>query len=218
MTLDIRAELEKAGAVLLDRHFVYTSGMHGSGYINMDPLFPKVKLMQGICAGLARPFVDIPVDTVAAPATGGIMLSVLTALASDHWATGTPDAIWADKSGADFVFERAGFAERVRDKRVLVVEDLLNTGGSVAKVCHEVELLGGEVVGVSVICNRGGLNAGNLGVPRLESLLDVSLEVTPKSSCPLCAAGVPIVTDIGHGADFEKEFPDYHGGYYAVLN
>ena len=44
-TLDILAELDRVGAILLDRHFVYKSGKHGSGYINMDPLFPDVALV-----------------------------------------------------------------------------------------------------------------------------------------------------------------------------
>jgi orotate phosphoribosyltransferase len=187
-TLDILAELDRVGAILLDRHFVYKSGKHGSGYINMDPLFPDVALVSAIAAELVRPFAG-EFDTVASPATGGV----------------------------GFAFERAGFAHHLTGKRVLVVEDLLTTGGSVIGVCREVERHGGTLVGVSAICNRGGVTAAQLGVPRLEALATVSFEAVAAQECPLCAARVPIVEDIGHGAEYKAQHPDHPGGYVTLL-
>ncbi len=224
MPLDIEKELAEAGAVYTDMHFVYASGKHGSGYINMDPLFTNTKLMWHLGVELWGPFISDALffDTVAAPATGGIALAYATAFSLKHEidvGSGGPivDVVWADKDGGDFVFERAGFINHVRDKRVLIVEDLLTTGGSVAKVVHEVERGGGNVIGVSAVCNRGGITAESLGVPRLESLLNVSFEAVAPESCPLCASEVPIVADIGHGADHKTGHPDYAGGYRTLL-
>lgn len=214
-TLDVLAELDRSGAVLLGRHFVYTSGKHGSGYINMDPLFSDVRLTARICGLLVAPFLD-EIEVVAAPAVGGVALSVLAALAACEGEREV-NAVWADKAGDDFRFERAGFAERIRGKHVLVVEDLLTTGGSVAKVCREVERLGGILIGVSVVCNRGRLTASDLGVARLEELARVDFEAVDAGSCELCAALVPIVTDVGHGARFQLERPDYAGGFARLL-
>jgi orotate phosphoribosyltransferase len=214
-TLDVLAELERSGAILVGRHFVYTSGKHGSGYINMDPLFSDVRLTARICELLVAPFLD-EVEVVAAPAVGGVALSVLAALAASGRAREV-NAVWADKACDDFRFERAGFAERIEGRRVLVVEDLLTTGGSVVKVCREVERLGGILLGVSVVCNRGGLAAADLGVARLEELARADFEAVDAGSCPLCAAGVPIVTDVGHGARFQLEQPDYPGGFVRLL-
>jgi len=208
--MDVLAELEKVGAVFTGKHFVYASGKHGSGYINMDIMFPQVGLVSELCKDLIAPFVG-EFDVVAAPATGGIELGVLSALAA-----GTP-GVWADKDGdGGFIFERAGFIEQVKGKRVLVVEDLLTTGGSVEKVCREVEKVGGKVVGVSVVCNRGGVTAEQLGVPTLTALATVNFTASDEVDCEACAAGEPIVEDMGHGDDYKKSHPDYMGGYVKL--
>jgi orotate phosphoribosyltransferase len=216
--MDILQELDQVGAVLLDKHFVYKSGKHGSGYINMDPLFTNVLLTRSIAYELTRPFWQNGYDTVAAPAVGGIVLSVLTALESPRTPATYPAVVWADKDGDNFVFERAGFLDNIRGKQVLVVEDLLTTGDSVTKVCRQVEQNSGEVVGVSVVVNRGGVTAEDLGVTRLESLANVSFEAIDADTCPLCEQGVSIVEDIGHGADYKREHPDYPGGYIKLLS
>jgi orotate phosphoribosyltransferase len=206
----VLAELETIGAVFTEKHFVYTSGKHGSGYINMDMMFPHTELVAEICKELAEPFAG-GFDTVVAPATGGIVLAVLTARE-----TGTK-GVWADKGGeSGFWFERAGFVQQVAGKRVLVVEDLLTTGGSVEKVCREVDKVGGVVVGVSVVCNRGGVTAEMLGVPSLHALAEVSFTASDPADCPQCQANVAIVEDMGHGDEYKKEHPDYAGGYVKL--
>lgn len=219
--MDILKELDQAGAVLLNQHFVYKSWKHGSGYINMDPLFPDVQVVEELCIGLITPFRDgaggIAFDTIAAPATGAIVLAVLAANETGQRFGCNIPAVWADKDGDDFVFERAGFTDHLKGKRVLVIEDLLTTGGSVLKVCREAEKHGAEVVGVSVIVNRGGLTAEQLGVPRLEALAAVNFTAVDAEKCQLCLDGVPIVEDIGHGADYKTKHPDYAGGYVKLL-
>ena len=205
--MDILAELQKIGAVFTGKHFVYASGKHGSGYINMDIMFPQVPLVALLCKDLIAPF-EGEFDVIAAPATGGIELGVLSALAA-----GTP-GIWADKDGdGGFVFERAGFVEAIKGTRVLIVEDLLTTGGSVEKVAREVEKVGGTVIGISVVCNRGDVQAADLTVPRLAALADVHFVAVDAEVCPDCANYVPIVEDMGHGDDYKKAHPDYAGGY-----
>ncbi len=213
--MDILQELDKAGAVYLDRHFIYTSGKHGSGYINLDPIYTNVSLVSDLCRELIAPFHG-QVDTVAAPAVGGIVLAVLSARAFAD--KGEDVAItWADKADGEFIFERAAFAQKLVGKRVLVVEDLLTTGGSVDKVCRTVEAAGGQLVGISVVCNRGDLTAEKLGVPKFEALASVSFSAMDPASCELCDKKVPIVEDIGHGADYKVEHPGYTGGYIKLL-
>jgi orotate phosphoribosyltransferase len=215
-------ELDRAGAVLLRQHFVYKSGKHGSGYINMDPIFPDTELMWRIGTELWLAFRGVAFGAIAAPATGGIALAYAAAY-TRHWevdvGNGGPivDVVWADKVGDDFAFERAGFAEVLQDERLLVVEDLLTTGGSVIKTCRAAEALGAEVVGVSAVVNRGGVTAEDLGVPRLESLASVNFEAVAAEDCPLCRDEVPIVSDVGHGAAYKEAHPDYPGGYVTLL-
>jgi orotate phosphoribosyltransferase len=218
---DVMSELAQAGAVLVDKHFVYKSNKHGPNYINMDPLFPNIKLMQRIVADLIEPF-DLYPQTFAGPATGGIELAVLAASrAVSRDPVLVPTAcVWADKNGDDFRFERAGFIEHLNGKRVLVLEDLLTTGGSVIKVCREAESHGAEIIGVSVIVNRDPANntAESLGVPRLEALAEVNFTAVSEPECELCAHGVPIVVDIGHGAAYQDNHPEYAGSYIRLLD
>ena len=87
--------------------------------------------------------------------------------------------------------------------RVLVVEDILTTGGSVKKVIEATRAIGGEVVGLGVLCNRGGITSHDVGdVPKLFALVNVTLESWTEAECPLCAKGIPINTDVGKGRDF----------------
>ncbi len=212
---DVMAELAKAGAVLTDSHFVYTSGKHGSSYINLDRILPDIALMGRACEQLAAPFVG-EVEVVAAPAVGAIVLAVLTAQALSKGGLEVA-AVWADKnSDGDLVVERAGFGRRLDGRAALVVEDLITTGGSVKKVCGEVRRHGAQVVGVSAVCNRGGVTAEGLGVPRIEALGAVGMAAFFPADCPMCADRVPIVEDVGHGAAFRQDHPEHPGGFIRI--
>lgn len=212
--MDVLEKLRDAGALSVDSHFIYTSGRHGSAYINLDPLLPDVSTLAALCQDLAKPFRGT-VDTVIAPAVGAIPLAVLTAVALS--ADGDPvTAVWADKVEGGFAVERAGFAERLTGRRVLIVEDLLTTGGSVAAVCQAAQRHGAVLVGIGALCNRGNVTAAQLDVPQLHTLASVDFGSADADDCGLCAAGVPIVENIGHGREFRAQRPNYVGGYVRL--
>lgn len=211
--LDMYGILLEHGAVLTDQHFIYTTGRHGSGYINIDCLLPHVAILKQICRMLTEPFADI--DCVAAAATGGIPIATLCAAVTP---SSSIRAVWADKTSSGLVIERAGFKEAVAGKRVLVVEDSLNTGSSVTEVIREVRRLDGSVIGVSVICNRGSQSASSLDVPVLHELCIATFDTYTADVCPLCAANQPIVRDIGHGTSYEQAHPSYPGGFVSVVS
>ena len=86
-----------------------------------------------------------------------------------------------------------------------MVEDVLTTGGSAKKVIETTRALGGNVVGLGVICNRGGVKPADVaGVPKLFALLDVTLDAWDASECPLCKKGIPINIEVGKGRDWLK--------------
>ena len=97
---------------------------------------------------------------------------------------------------------RRGYDKLVVGKNVLVLEDILTTGGSVKKAVETAKAAGGKVVGVAALCNRGGVTAEFLGVPELHSFLEVSLESWEEKDCPLCAAKIPIHTEVGKGREY----------------
>jgi orotate phosphoribosyltransferase len=194
--------LHKAGAVITGSHFVYTSGKHGSAYVNKDAVYPHTKTTSALCRAIAERFVA-GVDVVIAPAVGGVILSQwvahhLTEL-SGHEVIG----VYAEKSedGETFVIRR-GYDKLVAGKEVLVVEDILTTGGSAKKVIEATRSIGGYVVGLGVLCNRGGITASLVAVPNLFALTNVPLDAYDEAKCPLCADKVPINTDVGKGKEF----------------
>lgn len=97
---------------------------------------------------------------------------------------------------------KRGQAKHIAGKtKVLVVEDILNTGGSAALTVKAVREAGGEVVAVGALVNRGGVTAEGLGVPYLVSLLNVTMSAWDETECPLCP-DTPINTEVGHGKEF----------------
>jgi orotate phosphoribosyltransferase len=76
-------------------------------------------------------------------------------------------------------------------------------GGSAKKVIDVVRSIGGEVTGVAVLCNRGGVTAHDLGdVPELISLANVQMDAWDEQDCPLCSQEVPINTEVGKGREY----------------
>lgn len=193
-----RAEriLADAGAVIRDSHVVYTSGRHGSAYVNKDAVYPDTRRVSELCAllaDLARP--QRP-EIVCGPALGGIILAQWTGHHLDL------PAVYAEKLPEGGLGLRRGYDRMVRGRRVLVVEDILNTGGSVAQAIDAVRAAGGEVVGVVALVNRGNVTAEQLGVPALHALVALDLASWAADACPLCRDGVAVNTDVGKGREF----------------
>ncbi len=205
-------------------HFVGVSTKHLAGYCNIDPLMPHVREVGQLIQELVASFAEDDVEVVASPAIGAIPFAHWGA---QHLMSGTEKEIlgvWADKvSGTEqreFIFEREGFAQAVASKRVLILEDMVNQMASVKAMIKTVRDAGGTVVGVGCVAANKGANAEELDVPKFVKLTSVEYDVWTAEECAvrgLCAQSVPIVTDIGHGDDFQKVHPDYRGGYIRLL-
>ena len=199
---EARAILARANAVLTDDHFVYTSGKHGSAYVNKDAIYPHTKETSRLCEMMAEAFKHESVDVVIAPAVGGVILSHEVALHLSEMCGREVLGVYADKTADGFEIKR-GYDKIIADKNVLVVEDNLTTGGSVKKVVEAVRGGRGNVVGVAALCNRGQVTTEDVGgVPRLDALVNVKFDAWDEHECPLCAAHVPINIEIGKGKEF----------------
>jgi orotate phosphoribosyltransferase len=193
-----RAEeiLGEVGGILTGRHVVYTSGRHGRAYVNKDAVYPYTERVAELCGLLAESVRGLGPQLVCGPALGGIILSQWTA----HHLGAL--AVFAEKVPGGGLGLRRGYDRLVAGKRVAVVEDVLNTGGSVREAVAAVRAAGGQVVAVAALCNRGGLTAADLDVPVLRALMELSLESWEASACPLCRDGVPVDTEVGKGREF----------------
>ena len=196
--------LNRVGAVITDSHIVYTSGKHGSAYVNKDAIYPHTSQISSLCWEMAKWFALDNVQVVIAPAIGGVILSQW---AAHHLSTINGHevlSVYAEKdtSGDNFVIKR-GYDKLITGKNVLVVEDVLTTGGSAKKVIEATRALGGNIVGLGVLCNRGGVTVQDVSdPPKMVSLVNIKLDAWDEAECPLCATNVPINIDVGKGREY----------------
>lgn len=194
--------MAKVGAILTNSHIVYTSGRHGDSYVNKDALYPHTEIVSQLCESIARHFLPMKIDAVAAPAIGGVILSQWTAHHLGKLMNRDIYSVYAEKTeGDDFVIKR-GYDKIIANRRVLILEDVLTTGGSVKKVIEVCKKIPCDIVGVGALCNRGNLTADELGVKEFHTLLKVDLGSWDEKDCPLCQKNIPVNTEVGKGREF----------------
>ena len=169
--------MERRGAVLRG-HFVLSSGRHSDLFVQKFRVLEEPKLAQRFGESIAAQF-DNEFDVVASPAVGAVVLGFAAALASQA------RFVFAERAGEDLEFRR-GFHIEPHEK-VLVVEDVITTGGSTRETIEAVIGAGGKVVAAASIIDRSGGTA-DVGVPR-SALATLKVETYDPNSCPLCAQG-----------------------------
>lgn len=205
--------LKKVGAILTNDHFVYTSGKHGSVYINKDFLYPHTKETSLVGKMFAEKFKNKAIDVVAAPAVGGTILCTWTAYYLSKLKNKEILSVYTEKdkgttasaAESEQIFRR-GYDKFIKGKKVLVLEDLTTTGISVRKTVDAVKKAGGKVVAVGVMVNRNqtGVNAKTVGAP-FYALGVFPAVAYDEKSCPLCKDKVPVNIKIGHGKKYMEE-------------
>ena len=178
---EVRQLLVDTGAIM-EGHFLLTSGLHSGLYVEKFQVLQWPEHTAKLCAALAERFKKDGVQVVVGPVTGGILL------AHEFGKNLGTRAIFTERENGKMTLRR-GFAIEPGEK-VLIVEDIVTTGGSVQEVLEVIKEKGGEVVGVALLVDRSGGKA-NFGV-RTESLLTLEVPTYQPDTCPLCAKGVPM--------------------------
>ncbi|MCH7828405.1 phosphoribosyltransferase [Patescibacteria group bacterium] len=195
-----RELLESMGAIL-SGHFVFASGLHSNTYINKDAVLVRPRLLNDVAKDIvAHSGPDI--QTVVAPEKGGIKLVHAVAQELCRLMESEIFSPYAERGENDRFYFKREHGKFVAGYQVLVVEDVITTGTTVRSVIDAVRELGGTVVGVGVICNRGKETAQTLGVPWLYSVLQIPLPNWEAILCPLCLQRMPVNTEVGHGWKF----------------
>jgi len=199
---DVLDILQKVGAFRAG-HFVFTSGRHSDSYVLKDAMYAYSRETSAVCREMAERFKDEGVEAVIGPAIGAAILAQWTAYHMGEMTGRDVYSVYADKDGqGGFVIKR-GYDKILSGKNVLVVEDLTTTGGSVRKVVEAVQKVGGKVVGVVVLANRGDVTKDAVGnPPRFECLVTLHLDSWDQDQCDLCKSNIPVNTDVGHGKAF----------------
>ena len=177
-------EILKEAGVLLEGHFLLTSGKHSNKYLQCAKIFRNTRYSEELCADLAGQFSESKVQLVVGPAMGAVQMAYEV---SRHLKV---ENFFTERENGEMVLRR-GF-EIKPGTRVLVVEDVVTTGGSVMEVIRLVQNAGGVVVGVGMIVDRTGGEI-DFGVPH-KSVISVKVEAFSPEECPLCKEGkLPLI-------------------------
>lgn len=200
---ETRAILQESNALLSDGHFVYISGHHGSGWVDKDAIFIRMDRVRRLTQLLADAVERIRPEILCGPAMGGMIVAQWTA-----FVLGLP-AVFAEHDICPMTGQlrgpfglHRGFNRLVAGRRVLVVDDIVNTGFSIGQTIAAVQSAGGTVPAAAALVDRGNVDAIGLGVSEYLYLLEYDIPNWPAADCPLCKQHVPVNTLHAHGQDF----------------
>lgn len=174
--------LKKAGS-FLEGHFVLTSGLHSPHYIEKFRILEKPDLTETLCRELTGKFKNEKITVVIGPMTGGILL------AYEMGKQLACKVIFTERVKGKMTLKR-GFGITNKDK-VLIVEDIITTGGSVNEVIEVVNLTGAEITGIGCLVDRSNGKA-KFDYP-FKPLLTMDVITYKPDECPLCKEGIPLV-------------------------
>jgi orotate phosphoribosyltransferase len=176
-------ELFRKSGALLEGHFRLTSGLHSERYLQSALVLQYPELAEQLGAAVATRARHLQPTSILSPALGGIIIGHEVGRALGI------RAIFAERHDGKLTLRR-GFTLTPAD-RVLVVEDVVTTGGSTRETIDVASAAGASVMGAAAIIDRG-TDPGRVSVP-LFSLVQMDVPTYQPESCPLCARGVPVV-------------------------
>jgi orotate phosphoribosyltransferase len=176
------AAFESAGAFLRG-HFVYTSGRHGADYLEKFRILEDPAATMMLAASIAEHFRGAAPQLVAGPTTGGIILAFEVARQLGV------NAVYVERGREGGRVLRRGF-EIPPGASVLVVDDVVTTGGSLAETTACLRDAGGTVIGIGVLADRTSGRA-SADVPFF-ACVSLDFPSYPPEECPLCARGMPL--------------------------
>jgi len=168
---------------LLEGHFRLSSGLHSPGFLQCALVLQHPRQADALGRALAERVRGLDPQAVLSPALGGIVIGQEVGRALGV------RAVFAERQEGTLTLRR-GFS-LAPGERVLVVEDVVTTGGSTRETIEVARAAGAQVVGAAAIIDRSG-GTRQLDVP-FQALAELALPTYDPASCPLCASGVPVV-------------------------
>jgi orotate phosphoribosyltransferase len=183
LSQDQALDLFRKSGALLEGHFLLTSGRHSNRYVQCAQVLQYPEYTSLLCQEIADRFRDEGIDIVIGPAMGGILVAYEV---SRHLGIKN---MFAERENGVMTLRR-GFSIEPGAK-VLVVEDVITTGGSVREVAELIVAQGGKVAGIGVLVDRSG---GKVQFDaKLEAVINMEVPSWVEEDCPLCGKGIPAV-------------------------
>ena len=176
-------DLFRQSGALLEGHFRLSSGLHSPKYLQSALVLQYPELAERLGAALAAKIRHLQPTAVLSPALGGIVIGQEVGRALNV------RALFAERQDGTLTLRR-GFTLSSRD-RVVIVEDVITTGGSTRETIAVAAAAGAQVLGAAAIIDRGS-DPARVNVP-LQTLVRLEVPAYPADACPLCAAGSPVV-------------------------
>ena len=164
---------------LLEGHFLLSSGLHSPKYLQCALALQYPADATRFGKAIAEHYLDAGIETVASPAIGGLVIGYAVAAALNV------RFLWTERQNGQMTLRR-GFTLRPGE-RILVVEDVITTGGSTRECITALEANGGKVVAAASIIDRSN-GIADVGVPRI-ALASLDVPSYSEAECPLCANG-----------------------------
>jgi orotate phosphoribosyltransferase len=183
MTDSAVLDLFRQSGALLEGHFKLSSGLHSGKYLQSALVLQHPELAERLGAALADRVRGLNASAVLSPALGGIVIGQEVGRALGV------RALFAERQDGALTLRR-GFTLSA-DDRVLIVEDVITTGGSTRETIAVAQAAGAHVVGAAGIVDRGG-DPARVGV-QMFTLVKLEVPAYAPEACPMCAAGQPIV-------------------------
>jgi orotate phosphoribosyltransferase len=183
MTRDELLDVFRRSGALLDGHFRLTSGLHSPGYLQCALVLQHPEHAGALGQAIAARARELRPTVVLSPALGGVIIGQEVGRALGI------RAIFAERQDGSLTLRR-GFIISESD-RVLVIEDVLTTGGSTRETMQVAKAAGGQVVGAAAIVDRSA-GAARFDVP-FTALLALALPTYEPDQCPICAQGLPVL-------------------------
>ena len=177
---EVLAKFKKTGA-LLEGHFILSSGLHSRVYLQCALALEATAVAAEFGASIAEQFRSRQIETVASPAIGGIVIGYEVARRLGV------RFIWTEREAGQMTLRR-GFQVH-EGERVLVVEDVITTGGSTRETIATLTSAGAHIIAAASIIDRSGGKA-DVGVPRV-SLATLDVPAVDASVCEQCKLGQP---------------------------
>jgi orotate phosphoribosyltransferase len=183
VTRDELLDLFRRSGALLDGHFRLSSGLHSTGYLQCALVLQHPQHAEALGRAIAERSRALRATVVLSPALGGVVIGHEVARALGV------RALFVERQEGALALRR-GFMLAESD-RVLVIEDVLTTGGSTRETMQVARAAGAQVIGAASIVDRSG-GALPMDVP-FAALLEIALPTYEPNACPLCAQGLPVV-------------------------
>jgi len=174
------AIFEREGAVEKG-HFLLSSGLHSDTYIQCVRVLQYPHLAESLADELAKGFDQEKVDVVLSPALGGIIIGYMVAMAMGK------RMVYAERTGDQLLLRRGQALQR--GERVLLVEDVITTGGSLRELIELAGRDGAMISGIGALIERGGLR--DFGLAK-KVLLPIDVMAWEADNCPLCREGAAL--------------------------